>query len=348
MFRRPKGSLLYTKKIKEDIRRYLFFLQKSVLSQEKPLKVVLHRAGSYQEYPKSLKKKRFTNKSDGNKLKNIIELMEFSFADIKAHGIEIDVRTVPTSDSFKRVYVVHDAVKEQELNVDAKKYLETNCLHRILVYFLSQDLRRKNHSEPCDLAVFIDLKVPKREFRLDSYPLNKDEREYLEKVISEVDFSLESAVKQRISGLFKNKQIAFVSFNFDALEFVKNLSVKKGHNDRTFYFILGTNRGFFGRMAAAFIYREINYLTSVLIDKIRNAEWLTGIWFDPSGIKKITETLNEMNRDRKFPLDIYLSTYRLKEKKFRKIFEREKELHGKNHSWPLKNVKGLIFDIAKF
>jgi hypothetical protein len=62
----------------------------------------------------------------------------------------------------------------------------------------------------------------------------------------------------------------------------------------------------------------------------------------------MARTFKSINRGRRFPLDIYISTYKLKEKRFRKRFEMEVLKNRKGHSPQLENVQGLIFDIRKF
>ena len=349
MVRRSKGPLFYAEKTGEDIDRYLSLMRKHVCVPDNSLKIVLHRAGSYQEYPTHLNAQRFYAGRKKGKIKNIIQLMDFGFEEVKAHGIEIDVRTVPKSPSFKSVYVVHDAIRETELDEKATTYLENNTLQQVLTHFIGKEYTSADHSGPDELFIFIELKVSKRIFRLNSTPLNREEKEYVTQVISEADKAVLSTMgpnpgyPPRIS-----KRIAFVSFNLDALEFAMSLSDRGEQKGRQYFFIAGTNRGIPGRLAAVFFLRQINYLTSSLTGRINNAEWLTGIWFDPSGIRNMARTFNSMNRGRRFPLDIYVSTYKLKEKRFRRRFEREALKNRRGRSPQLENVQGLIFDIRKF
>jgi len=349
MVRRSKGALSYSEKIREDIERYLSLMNKHVCVPDKSLKIVLHRAGSYQEYPTHLNAQRFYTGRKGGKIKNVIQLLDFGFEEVKAHGIEIDVRTVPKSPSFNSVYVVHDAIRETELDEKATTYLENNTLHQVLTHFIGKVYTSADHSGPDELFIFIELKVPKRIFRLNSSPLNREEKEYVTQVISEADKAVLSAMgpkpgyPPRIA-----KRIAFVSFNLDALEFAMSLSDSEEQKGRQYFFIAGTNRGILGRLAAIFFLRQINYLTSSLSGRMKNAEWMTGIWFDPSGIRNMARTFNAMNRGRRFPLDIYVSTYKLKEKRFRKRFEMEVLKNRNGHSSQLENVQGLIFDIRKY
>jgi hypothetical protein len=348
MVRRSKGSLFYSEKIREDIDRYLSLMNKHVCVPEKSLKIVLHRAGSYQEYPTHLNAQGFEAGRKGGKIKNVIQLLDFGFEEVKAHGIEIDVRTVPRSLSFKSVYVVHDAIREKELDEKAAAYLVNNTLQQVLTHFIGMEYTSADRFGPDELFIYIELKVPKRIFHLNSSPLNREEKEYVMQVISEADKAILSAVSPK-SGSFPriSKRIVFVSFNLDALEYAKNVSERRGEKGRQYFFIAGTNRGILGRLAAIFFLRQINYLTSTLTDRIKNAEWMTGIWFDPSGIRNMARTFNEMNRSRRFPLSIFVSTYKLKEKRFRKRLEREGLKNRQGRSPQLENVQGLIFDIRK-
>jgi hypothetical protein len=349
MVRRSKGSLFYSEKIGDDICRYQLFTREHVCVADKSLKIVLHRAGSYQEYPTHLNAQRFYAGRKGSEIKNIIQLMDFGFEEVKAHGIEIDVRTVPKSPSFKSVYVVHDAIRETELDEKATTYLENNTLQQVLTHFLGKDYGGAASSGPQEQFIFIELKVPKRIFRLNSSPLNREEKEYVMQVISEADKAKLSAMEPKpVSSPRVAKRIAFVSFNLDALEFAMSLSDRGEQKGRQYFFIAGTNRRILGRLAAIFFLRQINYLTSSLTGRIKNAEWLTGIWVDPSGIRNMARTFKSINRGRRFPLDIYISTYKLKEKRFRKRFEMEVLKNRKGHSPQLENVQGLIFDIRKF
>lgn len=316
---------------------------------DKFLKIVLHRAGSYQEYPTRLNAQEFNAGRKGGKIKNVIQLLDFGFEEVKAQGIEIDVRTVPRSPSLKSVYVVHDAIRETELDERATTYLENNTLQQVLTYFIGKDYTSAVRTNPDELFIFIELKVPKQIFRLNSSPLNGEEKEYISQVISEVDRAILSA-KEPEPGYPPRiaKRIAFVSSNLDALEFAMSLPSRGEQKGRQSFFITGTNRGILGRLAVIFFLRQINYLTSSLTGRINNAEWLTGIWFDPSGIRNMARTLNAMNRGRRIPLDVYISTYKLREKRFRKRVEMEVLNSSRGCPSQLENVQGLIFDIRKY
>jgi len=276
--------------------------------------------------------------------------MDFSFEDLNSDGIEIDVRTVPESENFKGVYVVHDAVKETDLNEEAREYLASNTLRQVLDSFFAKDYGegKERISGIKERTIFIELKVPKKTFRPQLCSLEKGEKDYVSQVVAEVDKGFPQAGGTASRSPASKRRVAFISFNFRALEYARELSENKGIKDRPYFYIAGTNRKIFGYSAALFFFKDIDALTPALSERIRKAEWLTGIWFDPLGIKNMARTFDRLNRDRRRLLEIYISTYKLKKKRFRRRFLREAGRDRNGHGGRLNNVKGLIFDIRKF
>ncbi len=124
-------------------------------------------------------------------------------------------------------------------------------------------------------------------------------------------------------------------------EYAKNVNAKKFQ----YNFIAATNRGFLGFLANTIGSREINYLNTDLRERLISHEWLTGIWFDPAGINRIAETFNGINDQRKSPLDLYISTYKLKRESYLKRLRKGMATDDNGKAVKLNNVRGLIFDI---
>ena len=139
--------------------------------------------------------------------------------------------------------------------------------------------------------------------------------------------------------------ISFVSFNLNALECMHTLLEKDGHR---FFFIAATNRWLAGT-AANLYSREINYVDRPLIDRLTASPWLSGIWFDPHGMRSLVETFNTLNRRRSVhPLEIHISTYKLPKKKYLQRLKKEICIHEDETVETLQHVGGLIYEIQRF
>ena len=307
---------------------------------------ILHKAGSYQEYAHNINCPEFGEKKNNKivPIKSINDLMDYSFNILKAHGIEIDVNTIPGNSEFNKVYVVHDAVDEEILKKNteasnaAKAYLRGNSIDIVLDHFITKGYYRQGKS------IHIELKIARRS-RFSRYSeLNNDEKKYLQAVTSSVKKAIADSGKNSQEQEKIRNHLCFLSFNLFALEETKKLVADSGYK---FNFIAATNRPFLGRLGWISD-KELNYLKPELIEKVIKADWLDNLWFDPYGMDDSIELFNSINEKRKNKLTFYISTYNLN------LDELADKLKGcivndkKGNEKKLENVGGLIFEIQSF
>jgi hypothetical protein len=309
------------------------------------LEVVFHRAGSFQEYAKNVNAEDFNYGPGCKSYKDVAVLMDRSFQELKAVGVEIDARTVPESQTYTNVYIVHDSVNEDKLSEKAREYLANNTLENVLTHFIQKHYFEPHMNSPSGKFLFIELKIPKQHLHLNHSPLNQDQKQYIEQIIFELQETIESEAGTGAVGAAVRRHIGFASFNLYALEYAHQVAVSRQQKGHRFYFIAGTNRGLLGYLANIFGSREINYLDAELTQRLISHIWLTGIWFDPAGINHMAATFNEINRHRKSPLLLYISTYKLKRHSY--LNRLRKGIAEDDDGQPIKleNVRGLIFDI---
>ena len=339
----PRGAIRYSPSPQDIMESYRQETE-TLLEYPIPRHAVLHRAGSFQEYAKDVHDSKFSYRPKEGGIQDVADLMDWSFKELDADGIEIDVQTVPGSEKFDKVYIVHDPIRaENGLSDDACDYLEKNELEDVLKRYISENYFKTGKGNKRERFLYIELKCAKGCFRLRHHALSDEEKAYLEKVVSRISKLLpdnDQATSERI-----RRHIAFASFNLGALEhtyrFMKERGEESGHR---FFFIAATNKPILGRIACLFS-REINYLDEDLTNRIINASWLDGIWFDPSGMNVIAKTFNNINRRRKDgPLDIHISTYKLCKKQYLKKMRKEMAVQGTE---TLQHVKGMIYEIQR-
>jgi hypothetical protein len=312
-------------------------------SSEKML-YVLHRAGSINEYAKNINDPDFSYGANENKIKDVSELMDRSFNDLKAEGIEIDAQTI-TKGEYQGVYIVHDKIDEDKLSDAGKMYLLNNNLQQVVSHFIEKRYFDEELYRPHGKFLYIELKLPKKLFHLNHSPLNKDEQKYIKETISEIEKSIEEHIEYPQKRSSIRQHIAFVSFNIFALEKAHEIIGNK--DSYKIYFILTNNRGLLGQLASVFASRQINYLTSKLENKLKSFEWLTGIWFAPVGVRHIAETFNGINEHRNNKLNYYISTYQSNRENYLNRLIKSITINERMEIEKLENVRGLIFDIEK-
>ena len=343
-----RGTILYSTNTMKVMKDYDVATNAFVEPTAAKRQYILHRGGSYQEYAKNINDSSFNYGDDGDRTKDVSTLMDWSFRTLGADGIEIDVQIVPESKRYKSVYVVHDKIKDELLLPDpAKRYLDNNSLNQVIDHYIHEGFFDSETYGPHGKYIYIELKVPKNFFQLNHSPLNDNERAYIQKTVSSLNQAIESRIELRDKQPAIRKHIAFVSFNLFALKETHNLIGGKGHR---FFFIAGSNRGMLGQLASLFGSKAINYLNPKMIERLEKSGWLTGIWFDPFGIRRIAKTFNGINRNRKkhLRLEYHISTYKLNRKKYLRSLQKGINEGKAGEVEKLKNVTGLIFDIMRF
>jgi len=340
-----KGAILYSSDTRDNINNYITETLKLVDSATDSLGVVFHQAGSFQEYAKNVNKHDFKYGSCRSSIKDVAVLMDRSFEQLGADGIEIDAQTIHGSQTNTNVYIVHDKIDEEKLSKNANKYLENNTLTKVLSHFIQKQYYKPQNDSPLGKYLFIELKVPKQRLHLNHSPLNAKQKQYIEQIIDELQNTIESDTGNTDMSTAIRRHIGFASFNLYALEYANNFSMRKQQDGYSFYFIAGTNRGLIGFLANVFFSRDINYLDTKLSQRLISHKWLNGIWFDPAGISRIAETFNNINSKRELPLVIYISTYKLKRQNYFKKLGKDLAKTGTEQPIKLKNVRGLFFDI---
>ena len=311
----------------------------------KDAEVVFHRAGSFQEYAKNVNKADF--KYDGSPLsvKDVATLMDRSFGELKADSIEIDAQTVNESQSYRNVYIVHDEIDEKKLTEMAKNYLANNTLEKVIDHFIQKKYFFPKPDNQTGKHLYIELKIPKKHLYLNHSPLSSAQKQYIEKIIGELKNTINTNAAGSNTSTAIRRQIGFASFNLYALEYAHDFSKQQGQDGYHYYFIAATNLGLRGYLANVFFSKEINYLDEKLKKRLISHDWLSGIWFDPAGIKRIADTFNTINSKRESPLMLYISTYKLKREKFFEKLRKEFPQSPDGQRVKLENVRGLFFDI---
>jgi hypothetical protein len=340
-----KGAILYDQNTINEIDDYISETRKMVDIPVDNPEVVFHRAGSFQEYAKNLNVKKFNYGFGRKAVKDVSVLMDRSFKDLGAEGIEIDAQTVPASGDYPTVYIVHDNIDDGNLSQKAKEYLHHNTLKKVLIHFMREQYFKPQKDSPSGKYLFIELKIPKRLLQLNHSPLDPKQKQYIEKVLNELQETIDSETNDAAIGVKVRRHIGFASFNLYALEYANRFALSTDQSGYAYNFIAGTNRGLLGYLANVFGSKEINYLNAELTQRLISYDWLTGIWFDPAGINHMADTFNEINRQRESPLFLYISTYKLKRDSYFKRLRKGAAVDENGQPVNLKHVRGLIFDI---
>ena len=340
-----KGAILYSPDTRDDIDGYITETLDLVNSTGNRLEVVFHRAGSTQEYAKNVNEHDFKYDRSSSSGKDVTVLMDRSFNQLEADGIEIDAQTIYGSQTYKNVYIVHDKIDEKNLSKVSETYLENNTLTKVLGHFIQKKYFDPQKFGPLGKYLFIELKIPKKRFHINHSPLNSMQKQYIEQIIDELHYTIESAAGNSNRSAAIRRHIGFASFNLYALEYANRYSMKQQQDGYRFHFIAGTNRGLIGYLANVFFSTAINYLDDNLKQRVKSHIWLTGIWFDPAGINRIAKTFNEINSQRKPPLSLSISTYNLKRRSFFNKLRKDAARTASDPPIKLENVRGLIFDI---
>jgi hypothetical protein len=128
------------------------------------------------------------------------------------------------------------------------------------------------------------------------------------------------------------KSISFLSFSLSALRY----ATQSSQNNQESYLITTTNQPFKKELSPLFNYTPF---VAKEIERIRHAEWLTGIWYDPVHIDNSIDLFTNLNAFRANKLKFYISTYGMN---FEELINKlSKEPH--NEKLP---VSGIIYDVS--
>jgi hypothetical protein len=307
----------------------------------RPVEIILHRAGSYQEYATDINCSQFPVSAPAT---DVCVLMDLSFNEYAASAIEIDLRTVPGNPEFNKVYIVHNAINPEFVRKDfpaIKEYLRKNSIDVLIKHFIEKKYYAKNKK------IYIELKLPRKSLFSNNASLDRNEEEYVRACVSAVQDAVRinaksPAVQKRICD-----SIDFISFNYFALEQVFVFA-----GDRFgLHFLAATNRLLLGRAACIEDY-ELNYLNDPLIRKLAAASWLRGIWFDPRGVVGSARIFNSINDARrasgKTPVYIFLFVYELKFEDLVSTLT-DSAMHDENGTVrPFENIKGICYEMSRF
>ena len=334
--------------LKNGIEEYVELVAKLVPGEQSPrLLKIGHMAGSYKQYPKSIDKIEKMNEPVDSliargQLQHVADLIEFSFKDLELDAVEIDVQMGWGRERRKRViYVTHDPIKQapDEYSEDVSRYLQSNRLDSVLSKFIESGYFREK-------GLFIEFKCKRHDRLSESDSL----------VIRGTLNTIADVVKSRAWKSSEEKEVflghvGFASFNLGALvEAARYDSIKAiykdvpNHSRPKLFYIASSNR-FVGRLASVLPWtRSLNFLSRKMLKKIAEFRELTGVWFDPCGVKDFVDSFSRKiisHRSRlpnpPPPLEFHISTYKLGKGEFEKRILREKG--------QMEAVKGMVFDI---
>lgn len=273
-----------------------------------PLPLIGHRLGDYKNYPKD------ANSHDLiPKYSSTTELMERAFLSTGLDGIELDIQ----GDSEDEIYVTHDPLIEPIEDI-SKEYLKLNTFGNFINHFIS-------HKYYLNKKIYIEIKQQVPIFSWRKFTFIPDSMEFvnthfLKNVIKTIDrYTSKNPERLKICSA-----INFISFHLSPLEYLREISSEL-HS--TFY-IITTNQSPQKYLAPLARHRA---LFPSEMERIRRADFLTGIWFDPFYLENPQKTLDSLNIGREKKLEFYLSTYGMPVndiiEKLRKDSEKL-ELHG--------------------
>lgn len=296
---------------------------------------ILHRGGAFQEYAKNINCEIFGTKAQA---KDIADMMDCAFSTSGVDAIEIDLRTIPGSAEFSRVYIVHDGIDPDIVRKDIpsiRGYLSRNSIDQVIEHFIKLRYAEKRKQ------LFLELKAPRKSLFSNNGPLDAAEKQYVRQSVDAVNSTIERLTDEPLRKQVKDR-IAFISFNIFALEEVYNISGKS----YGLHFLAATNRPLLGRIGTFRDY-ELNYLNGDLVGKLIAAEWLDGIWFDPRAIDDAALIFNSINNRRTHPAGIFLFAYELP---YHGLVRRmEESVYSENGiKQKLRNVRGLCFEVQKY
>ena len=174
------GAILYNQNARPEIRNYIAETREWVDTSADGPEVVFHRAGGFQEYAKNVNAKDFHYGTGGKSSRDVAELMDRSFNELAADGIEIDAQTVPANSTYPNVYIVHDSIEGSDLSENARAYLANNTLAKVLTHFIENEYFKSQNDSPAGKYLFIEFKIPKQHLHVNHSPLSEDQKKFVE------------------------------------------------------------------------------------------------------------------------------------------------------------------------
>ena len=295
--------------IKESTDQILKYSEKS-----DPFYIIGHRLGNHKRYPIN-----YNGDTPLVNYENTTTLMDNAFLTYKLTGLELDVRMGLNG----IIYVTHDKIETS--TYESEDFLKNNTLYKFLNHFIEKDYFKSNR-------LFIEIKFDQKFFSFENFSffpdkLNEAEKDLIASCLKIIDELASKNMKYRETIL---NSISFISFSLESLYYIHSLTP----NIHELFLIVTTNQ---------FLKEYLSYLVSHVPlnhrekERIQNADWLTGLWFDPLHIDMPKKTFSEINSKRKKPLSLYLSTYGME---FNKIMDLLKEEESPN--LPL---SGVIYEL---
>lgn len=274
-----------------------------------------HRAGSYEEYARTLE-------GDLSHVRRVVELMDMSFGPLGLNAIEIDVRSSPLEGDESAI-VVHDRIAG-ELSAHAREYIGANTLRGLLRHYVRRGYHRQGK------RLFVELKAP------DAAGLDAEARAAIDRTVA----ALETTLRQHADAKLVRSHVEFISFNRHALKYARKALGAAAPLHRL-HMILTTNQQ--AGAALAVIRGDLAVLDSTQTAWLADTSLLSGILFDPRYVDDFTSLFNGINRQRTerglSPLALHLSTYSHDYPSFVARLAAE----GKR----LRHVRGLVYEVRR-
>ncbi len=301
---------------RDAVHSMLLSIASSLNSSIEELEIVGHQAGNPLQYPQSASKIVGRTRSAFPVLP-VSALMGAAFDEMGLDAIEIDVQSAPDGDG--RAFVMHDRPTARELQ-DAlvSGYLAANTIERAVRHFAERGYHAQGK------RIYTEIKTTSSLGELDGDDVT---------TISRLASAIDDAVRDNPQAAQVREQLGFASFNLQALEMARGLVEGHGH---TFHFIAGTNRPLYKLLAR--LVGE-SRLEDELVRRLRDASWLTGIWFDPLWVPDYARLFPSIDESWERKLNFGLAMYYSGEERFKRIVQKPK-------NQPFGNVSSVIFEFV--
>lgn len=252
----------------------------------KPIHIIGHRLGDYKKYPKDANSPQLISGYSST-----TELMEKAFSETGLDGIELDVR----GDSTGEIYVTHDELVEP-LQEKSKEYLNKNTFSNFLEYFIKNKYYYKK-------KIYIEIKQKIPIFSLKKFNFVPDSMEHVNTdFLSSLIETIDRCISVEEDKAVICSAINFISFHLSPLAYLHALAPDR----HGCFYIITTNKSPEKYLAPLARHRA---LFPGECKRIRDADFLNGIWFDPFYLDNPARTLESLNEGREQRLEFYLSTY---------------------------------------
>jgi hypothetical protein len=270
------------------------------------LEIVGHQSGVPRQYPRNPVKIR---RQAGTAMPVLptVKTMATAFETIGLDAIELDVQVVDGGDSDGDVYIMHDRPTAADMMDEVvSAYLAGNRLVTVLEAFAAA------HYYEQGKKIYLEFKTHPPIGDLGNADLGLIERTMA--IVDEVARACGPGSEQ-----FRS-QIGFVSFNDSALKRASDLAA----TSHSYHFVAGTSRPICSRLAGLI---DETCLDRTTVERLRSAEWLTGIWFGPGWVPDYGDLFPTIDGawDRKLGLGI--GTYYTSAGRFRQLTRRKGNRH---------------------